>query len=55
MFRFALSLPRPALSVLGLAALVLSACGPLGLYHKAGGRIAHMDDDMDEAEEDALE
>ena len=54
MFRFALSLPRPALSVLGLAALVLSACGPLGLYHKAGVPVAAMNNTLTDCEVEAL-
>lgn len=47
-------LPRPVLGGLGLAALVLAACGPLGLYHKAGTPVATMNSTLTDCEVEAL-
>ena len=51
---FSLSLPRPALPFLGLALLALAACGPLGLYHKAGVPVATMNSTLTDCEVEAL-
>lgn len=54
MFRSVLSLPRSALPALGFAAVVLAACGPLGLYYKAGAPVAEMNRAMTDCEVEAL-
>lgn len=54
MFHSVLSLPRSALPALGLAAFVLAACGPLGLYYKAGAPVTEMNRAMTNCEVEAL-
>jgi hypothetical protein len=48
------ALPRAAGISLGLAALLLAACGPLGLYHKAGVPVAAMNSTLTDCEVEAL-
>jgi hypothetical protein len=47
-------LPRSALPALTIAALVLTACGPLGLYHKPGAPVSEMNRAMTNCEVSAL-
>jgi hypothetical protein len=44
---------RPVLLLAGLS-LLLAACGPLGLYHKAGEPVARMNDTLTTCEVEAL-
>lgn len=45
---------RRATALLAGAALLLAACGPLGLYHKAGVPVATMNDTLTSCEVEAL-
>ena len=54
MRQFIPRLPRPALWVLGLAALGLAACGPLGMYHKPGEQVSTMNRVLTNCEVEAL-
>jgi hypothetical protein len=54
MFAAHMSLPRPSATALALSALLLAACGPLGIYHKAGTSVALMNDTQTTCEVEAL-
>ncbi|MFU8864090.1 MAG: hypothetical protein ACNA7O_09245 [Rhodobacterales bacterium] len=45
---------RPALLTLGLAAVILAACGPLGIYHKPGTQVSTMNRALTNCEVEAL-
>ena len=54
MFAALMSLPRPSVTALGLSAMLLAACGPLGIYYKAGTSVAPMNDTQTTCEVEAL-
>ncbi len=47
-------MPRPALFLLGFAAIALAACGPLGIYHKPGAEVSTMNRTLTNCEVEAL-
>jgi len=54
MFRTVSFLRRPVVTLLGLSFVLLAACGPLGIYHKAGTSVAMMNDTVTTCEVEAL-